>query len=198
MTTGLSIRQLEILEASGKLLMDKGIMGMTTKNLAQEMNFSESALYRHFKDKEAIVTHLIGYLSENINQRFAAITAKNLNAVETLSQLFASQFSFFKNNPHFIVIVLSDSLIDNSSNIRSEILKLMQSNAGVFLKVVKDGQEKGQLSNEIEPEDLVHVIIGSFRLQMLKWKLADFSFDIEKKGMKTMETVLSLIKTKND
>ena len=37
-------RQLEIIEASGKILMEKGILGLTTKNLAKEMHFSESAL----------------------------------------------------------------------------------------------------------------------------------------------------------
>ena len=48
METDLSTRQLEIIEVSGKILMQKGILGLTTKNLAQEMKFSESALYRHF------------------------------------------------------------------------------------------------------------------------------------------------------
>ena len=69
METDLSTRQLEIIEVSGKILMQKGIPGLTTKNLAQEMKFSESALYRHFKDKEEIIIHLISYLSKNVNER---------------------------------------------------------------------------------------------------------------------------------
>jgi|SRR5690606_5023458 len=69
----LSERQMEIIKASGKILMESGIAGLTTKNLAREMHFSESALYRHFKNKEAIITLLIAYLSENITQRFDAI-----------------------------------------------------------------------------------------------------------------------------
>ena len=49
MSKNITDRQIEIIEASGKILMEKGILGLTTKNLAQKMNFSESALYRHFK-----------------------------------------------------------------------------------------------------------------------------------------------------
>ena len=108
MKVDLSARQLEIIEASGKILMQKGVAGLTTKNLAQEMNFSESALYRHFKDKEEIITNLITYLSENINERFENIINTDLNAEEKFTQLFQSQFSFFKTNPHFIVIVLAE------------------------------------------------------------------------------------------
>ena len=54
-----SKRQQEIIESAGKLLMEKGIKGLTTKNLAIEMEFSESALYRHFKNKEDIILLLI-------------------------------------------------------------------------------------------------------------------------------------------
>jgi TetR/AcrR family fatty acid metabolism transcriptional regulator len=38
-----SKRQQEIIESAGKLLMEKGVKGLTTKNLAHEMGFSESA-----------------------------------------------------------------------------------------------------------------------------------------------------------
>ena len=57
-----SKRQQEIIESAGKLLMEKGIKGLTTKNLAQEMEFSESALYRHFKNKEDIILCILKHI----------------------------------------------------------------------------------------------------------------------------------------
>ncbi len=190
----LSDRQLEIIEASGKILMEKGILGLTTKNLAKEMNFSESALYRHFKDKEAIISLLIRFLSDNITSRFEDILQKNITPEEKFIELFKSQFLFFKANPHFIVIVLSDGLLDHSEAIKAEILKLMQTNALAFKKMIVEGQEAKLFNQEIEVEHLVHFVMGTFRLQMLKWKLANFSFDIEKVGMKTMTDLLILLK----
>ena len=44
-------RQIEIIEAAKKLIGEKGIQNITTKNLAKEMAFTEAALYRHFKNK---------------------------------------------------------------------------------------------------------------------------------------------------
>lgn len=190
----ISERQIEIIEASGKILMEKGILGLTTKNIAKEMNFSESALYRHFKDKEAIVSLLIAYLSENITQRFEAILKSNKNPEEKFLELFKSQFSFFKSNPHFIVIVLSDGLMDSSEGIKTEIFKLIQTNTNTFKLIIKKGQKLKFFTREIDDEYLVHFVMGSFRLQMLKWKLANFSFDIEKQGMKTMVNLIKLLK----
>jgi TetR/AcrR family fatty acid metabolism transcriptional regulator len=187
-------RQLEIIEASGKILMEKGILGLTTKNLAKEMQFSESALYRHFKDKEAIISHLIAHLSENITQRFDNILKSNLNPEEKLVELFKSQFLFFKSNPHFIVIVLSDGLMDNSQEIKEAIFQLIQTNAKTIKNIIEDGQKSKIFNTEIDGEYLVHFVMGSFRLQMLKWKLSNFIFDIEKQGINTMINLLKLLK----
>jgi TetR/AcrR family transcriptional regulator, fatty acid metabolism regulator protein len=187
-------RQIEIIEASGKILMDKGIMGLTTKNLAQEIGFSESALYRHFKDKEAIISVLIQYLAENINNRFEQILKSDANAEEIYLALFKSQFKFFKTNPHFIVIVLSEVFLDSSPIIKQSIEKLIQTNLQSFKTVVVKGQSSNIFAEDVEADYLVHFIMGTFRLQMLKWKMANFKFDIEKNGIQTMTKLLTLIK----
>lgn len=189
-----SKRQQEIIESAGKLLMDKGIKGLTTKNLAQEMNFSESALYRHFKNKEDIVLLLISFLSDNINSRFEGILNSEMKSDDKILQLFLSQFQFFKINPHFIVIVLSDGLMDNSEDIKNNIIKLIETNTAAIKTVIEDGQNAKIFNQDIEADSLVHFALATFRLQMLKWKLSNFSFDIEVAGMKTMTNLITLFK----
>ena len=190
----ISNKQQAIIEVSGKILMEKGILGLTTKNLALEMNFSESALYRHFKNKEEIILLLIRYLSNNINERFENIINSDINPEEKYIQLFKSQFAFYNKNPHFIAIVLSDGLMDNSIEIKNEVQKLIQINAICYKKVIVRGQNSNIFNNEVDADDLVHFAMGTFRLQMLKWKLSNFSFDIETQGMKTMTNLLTLLK----
>jgi AcrR family transcriptional regulator len=190
----ISNKQQAIIEVSGKILMEKGILGLTTKNLALEMNFSESALYRHFKNKEEIILLLIRYLSNNINERFENIINSDINPEEKYIQLFKSQFEFFNKNPHFIVIVLSDGLMDNSVVIKNEVLKLIQTNATCYKKVIIQGQNSKIFNQEIGADDLVNFAMGTFRLQMLKWKLSNFSLDLETEGLKTMIKLLNLFK----
>ena len=190
----ISDKQKAIIEVSGKILMEKGILGLTTKNLAQKMNFSESALYRHFKNKEEIILLLIQYLSNNINERFENILNSDIDPEEKYIQLFKSQFEFFNKNPHFIVIVLSDGLMDNSVEIKNEVLKLIQTNATCYKKVIVQGQNSKIFNQEIDADDLVNFAMGTFRLQMLKWKLSNFSLDLETEGLKTMINLLNLLK----
>ena len=62
-------RQLDIIEAAGTLLTRSGVGGLTIKNLASEMEFSESALYRHFTSKEEIIISMLQYLASKREER---------------------------------------------------------------------------------------------------------------------------------
>lgn len=195
-TNEISNRQLEIIEVSGKILIEKGIKGLTTKTVASEMNFSESAIYRHFKSKEEILVALLSLLKQNMNKRLTAQIKPQNTATENFKAIFASQFNYFKRNPHFVVAVLSEGLLDESEEIKRIVLQLMQNKMQILANILAQGKQNNEFTKEIPTEDLLPIILGSFRFQMLKWKLSGFEFDIEKEGEKNIENLLLLLKHK--
>ena len=187
-----SKRQQEIIESAGKLLIQKGVKGLTTKNLALEMNFSESALYRHFKNKEDIVVLLLNYLGSNIKDRLNIISEKNSTSEEKLKQLFSSQFEFFNQNTHFVVAILSEGLFDESEKINQSIMKIIHYKMELITKIIEVGKENNEFTKSIETQEIVHIIMGSFRMMMLKWKFSKFEIDLINQGNKIMDTVIKL------
>ena len=188
-------RQLELIEAASRLLTTSGVNGLTIKNLAKEMNFSESAIYRHFSSKEDVILAMLDYLAENIDERLSNIP-KTENPEENFRAMFQEQFKFFSLNSHFVVAVFSDGLMEESQRINEAILKLL----GVMMKhlmpLLTDGQQKNIFTNVIANEDLVHIVMGTFKLQMFKWRLFSFEFDLIESGNKMIDSILTLIKTK--
>lgn len=188
-----SKRQQEIIESAGKLLMQKGVKGLTTKNLALEMNFSESALYRHFKNKEDIIVLLLDYLGSNIKERLNIISEKKLTSEEKLKQLFSSQFEFFNQNTHFVVAILSEGLFDESEKINQSIMKIIHYKMELITKIIEVGKENNEFTKSIETQEIVHIIMGSFRMMMLKWKFSKFEINLINQGNKIMDTVIKLL-----
>lgn len=188
-----SKRQQEIIESAGKILMQKGVKGLTTKNLALEMNFSESALYRHFNNKEDIVVLLLDYLGNNIKERLNIISEKNSTSEEKLKQLFSSQFEFFNQNTHFVVAILSEGLFDESEKINQSIMKIIHYKMELITKIIEVGKENNEFTKSIETQEIVHIIMGSFRMMMLKWKFSKFEIDLINQGNKIMDTVIKLL-----
>lgn len=189
-----SNRQLEIIEAAGKLLMDNGIKGLTTKNLASQIGFSESALYRHFKNKEDIIVLLLDYLFSNIKERLDVIEQKETSSINKLEAVFKSQFAFFNENQHFIVAILSEGLFDETEKIYSSMHKIINYKAQLISTIVNEGKDNNELNNSIPTQEMVHIIMGSFRLMMLKWKLSKFQIDLITEGNKIMKTNINLFK----
>ena len=94
-TETISDRQLEIIEAAGKILTASGISGLTIKNLAKEMKFSESAIYRHFTSKEEIIIALLDYLAQSMDERYTNAILSEQTPEEKFTTLFQNQFSFY-------------------------------------------------------------------------------------------------------
>jgi len=186
-------RQLEIIEAAGKILTASGVSGLTIKNLAKEMQFSESAIYRHFKSKEEIVIAMLNYLADSIEKRLSNLD-NSLTPEEKFKALFAEQFRFFKLNPHFVVAVFSDGLMEESQIINETMLKLMNVKIKHLMPIIMEGQQKGIFTNAITTDELMHIIMGTFKLQMFKWRIANFEFDIIRSGENMVQSILTLIK----
>ena len=50
--------------------------------------------------------------------------------------------------------------------------------------------------SKITSDELIHIVMGTFRLQMFKWRVANFQFDINRNGDNMIQAVLTLIKSK--
>jgi AcrR family transcriptional regulator len=194
MSTDISIRQLEIIEAAGKILTEKGINGLTTKKLAQEMNFSESALYRHFSNKEEIIVCMLNYLALNMDQHTTEL--ENKNPIEQLKNFFQNQFRFFESQPYFVIAVFSEGLLEESEKINHAIKSLMNKRMQLLKPIIQIGQEKRAITNDLDSDELIHILMGSVRLFMLKWRMSKFEFDIQTEGNKMLTSILKLIQTK--
>lgn len=189
----LKARQLEIIESAGRLLTQKGINGLTIKNLAKEMNFSESAIYRHFDSKEEIIVAMLRFMADTIDNRLRLLPRTG-SPDRDLKVLFDEQFIFFSQHHHFVVAVFSDGLMEESPLINEAIQALI----GVMMKhltlIVEDGQSMGVIRNDVASSHLVQVILGTYKLQMFKWRLSVFSYDLNSEGSMLVESLLKLIK----
>lgn len=197
MSTIITDRQFEIIEAAGKILTSSGISGLTIKNLAKEMQFSEAAIYRHFASKEKIIIAMLDFLASDMDTRLTSIITHKLSTEEKFVLIFQNQFEFFRRNPHFVVAVFSDGLMEESQTINASISKIMQVKMNHLKPVISEGQENGLFNSTLQESDLLHITMGAMRLLMYKWRIANFEFDITKKGNEMIQSILTLIKLKS-
>ncbi len=189
-------RQLEIIEAAGKILSLSGVSGLTIKNLAKEMKFSESAIYRHFSSKEDIVVALLEYLANNMEERYHQATSLDASPEEKFKALFMSQFVYLAKHPYFVTSIFSDGLMVEGGRVNEAILKIMTVKMKYLMPIIMSGQQKNVFTNALTAEEIIDVVMGTMRLQMFKWRVANYQFDIVRKGENTTLALLTLITAK--
>ena len=110
---------------------------------------------------------MLNYLSENIDNRLTAVNNSELSTEEKFRAIFQNQFIFFAENPHFVVAVFSDGLMEESTKINETILSLLFVKIKHLLPVLAEGQKDGSFRNDIQADELMQIIMGTFRLLML-------------------------------
>ena len=190
-------RQLEIIEATGKIITVSGANGLTIKNLAKEMQFSESAIYRHFSSKEEIIVMMLKYLKNNIGKILSNLT--KTGDVEKDFETFFNKLSlYFKENPYYVVVVFSEGLMDESDKINDEISGLMTVTSSHLEQILQEGQKKGIFIQSVSSNDLTMISLATFKLHMFNWKFNKFKFNLTENIGKMSASLLALLRRNPD
>jgi AcrR family transcriptional regulator len=187
-------RQIEIINIAASILTKNGIQGLTTKNIAQEMNFSESAIYRHFKNKEEIVVAMLQLLNDKMID--ISEIRNESKPSEKIQKIIENQFEYFDKNRHYVTAVFIDGILERSEKIENSIKILMENRKKKIIPLIEEAQKNKEISQDIPSEQLIHIIMGSIRLLMYKWKTNDFKFDIKKEGKTLLTNLFILMKNK--
>ena len=89
--------------------------------------------------------------------------------------------------------ILSEGLFDESEKINQSIMKIIHYKMELITKIIEVGKENNEFTKSIETQEFVHIIMGSFRMMMLKWKFSKFEIDLTNQGNKIMDTVIKLL-----
>ncbi len=196
MRTEITPRQLEIIEAAGQLITEDGYAKLTTKRLAERMQFSEPAIYRHFASKEAILVGMLEHLTASVQERMAEVALREELPEPRLRAMFDSHFSYFKAHPQYLMAIFASNFMEPSPATEAANMGLMEVMRQHLRAVIGEGQKTGAFTKTISADMLVHIVMGTFRLHMLQWRISGRGFDLTRKGRGLMDAVISLISTK--
>jgi hypothetical protein len=187
-------RQEEIITASINLISEKGIQGLTIKNLSKRIGISEPAIYRHFESKTDILLSLL--------ENFRIVVAKSIHEVNNsdvsswtkIHILIKKFYGMFTENPSLVAVIFAEEIFKNDNTLSNKIKEILYINEKALLKFITKGQKSGELRNDINKKYIALIIIGSKRMLVKKWELSGFSFDISLEGEKLFAELGKLFK----
>jgi AcrR family transcriptional regulator len=183
-------RRDQIVNAARKLVIKCGSENVTVRRIAQEVGFSEAAIYRHFKSKKDILLLLVESIESNLISDLELQRRPGYGRLENvlLNHLSALEM---RRGISFQVIAEIVSLGDKKLNDRiyETINKYIGKLKELLLNEIEQGNVRGDIDVDAAAVILFSVVQGLSNI----WTLSNYSFnpkdrfepilDVLRKGM---------------
>lgn len=186
-------RQIEITEVALELISEKGIQGLTIKNLAKKIGITEPAIYRHYDSKIDILIAVLDLFKQNTEQVFEKELKTDAKALDKIEHLFTKHFTSFSATPSLVSVIFSEEIFKNEPVLIAKIAEVVDRNDKILTAIIIDGQQSDEIRSDIEAKHLSIFIMGTLRLFVKKWQFAAFSFDLPGEGKKLIDSTKLLI-----
>ena len=186
-------RQKEIIEISFEILKQGGCQKLTMKKIAEHVGISEQAIYRHFKNKAAILAAIIDHFRGHVGKIFQA--AKEAGSpIQQIQTFIETLLEYFDHHPGLAVVVTSEDIFQNEASLTERIKKMVETRISNMTGIIQKGQAAGEITDKYPAKDLAFMILGSLRFLVINWRLSSFSFSLQKEGESLKKSYIDLIK----
>jgi AcrR family transcriptional regulator len=188
----LSERQQQIIEESIKIIDEKGIQGLTIKNLSKAIGISEPGIYRHFESKTEILLTILNNFKDMAMMLSGMMETFEASAIEKMNFMFSKMLELFSVTPSMVSVIFSEEIFKNEEILKNRIVEILNLHAKTIEKIIAKGQLEKNIREDVDNKSLALIAMGSLRLLVKRWDLNNHNFNLSKEGEKLI-TVLSKI-----
>ncbi len=162
--------QLSIIQSAIHVISTKGYHRLTMKKLAAELNITDAALYKHFKNKERIIRGIVDYVTYQTSIIIGSIEKKKNPAIEKLEELFIggcvrtskdSEHAFYSGSYFFFYY--------EDESIREQLQELEDIYRTSIISVIDQAKKENSIREKLDSSMLYFSIIGSLNYLLENW-----------------------------
>ncbi|MDP8258487.1 MAG: TetR/AcrR family transcriptional regulator [Candidatus Aadella gelida] len=170
-----SQRKEEIVSSARDLVMRKGIKNLTIKNLAKKNKISEAAIYRHFKDKRAILVALIESFEHNLMKAITEPIKRYKNPLTRLKEIMKTHMVFTEKKKGMLFAITAESIHFDNDFLRRKILGVIERYKNEIIKILTEAQKKGLLRKDVNLNAVSLAFFGMIQTAIIQFALTNYT-----------------------
>ncbi|RYE96639.1 MAG: TetR/AcrR family transcriptional regulator, partial [Oxalobacteraceae bacterium] len=155
-------RRTAIAIAARDLIVEKGVEGLRTRDIADRVGINIATLHYHVPTKEA----LIGLVAETMKNEFRVQSIvrprAHLSAVERLEHEFYDFHEMFTEQPEIIIVM--NELNERSRRdpvVKAAMAPLHSHWHGMVADIFADGRDEGSFRPDLDPKSAATIFLGA-------------------------------------
>jgi len=187
-------RQAEIVEAALDIIGKHGVRGVTTARLAHELGMSEPNLYRHFKDKDAILCAVVDEIGKRIMEKGRLIASTGSTPSDKLKAILESHIREVEQKSGIPRLVFSEEMHVHGRTLRDKLYAMIEAYLKVIEEVMEEGVAIGEFRGDIAVNETARTYLGMVQFSAMRWSLGEFSFLLRDEADRLWKNFYLLIK----
>ncbi len=145
----------QIITSSKKLFWKYGIKRVTIEEICREAGVSKMTFYKHLKNKNDLVKHIIDHILESAMAKYRDIMEQDIPFTEKTSQSVALKMELTEEmSPEFF----DDYFLHADPELSDYLNNKMTDSIGMIMKDYMQAQKRGDIRADIRPEFILYFL----------------------------------------
>ena len=168
-------RRKEIIETARELIIHEGVQGITIKNIARKNRISEPAVYRHFKNKRAILVALIESFEDSLMEAIDQPIRHHKNPLIRLKEIMKTHMIFTEKKKGVLFAVTAESIHFNDDYLRRKILAVIERYKARIRDILYEAKKGGGLRENINLDAVSLTFFGLIQTAIIQFALTSYT-----------------------
>ncbi|MBU1042871.1 MAG: TetR/AcrR family transcriptional regulator [Candidatus Omnitrophica bacterium] len=168
-------RKVEIITTAGEILISEGLNNLTIKNLAFKNGISESAIYRHFKDKQDILLGLVDQFEEDLFRAIDIPMKKQDNSIIQLKEIMQTHMGFAQERKSLLYAITSAAIHIKDDVLRNKVLDVTDRYISRISQILIRAKKDKLLREDIDVVAASFAFWGLIRSSSAHYALTNFT-----------------------
>lgn len=155
-------RKQQILETLAAMLEKPAREKITTASLAEKLDVSEAALYRHFASKAQMFEGLIEFIEQSLFSLINKISLEESDGLTQVRRIVTIMLLFAEKNPGMARVLIGDALVNEDDRLQLRINQMFDRIESTLKQSfrIAETQTKRQLDPEAQANLMLCFVIG--------------------------------------
>mgnify|MGYP003342327757 CR=1 FL=1 len=143
-------RKGHILQTLAQMLERPAAEKITTAALAQQVDVSEAALYRHFSGKAAMFEGLIGFIEDTLFALINKIVSEEKSGVRQLEAIIGVLLGFAQKNRGMTRVLIGDALVHEDEKLQQRINQLHERIEATLRQALRFAVTQSEVAQDVD------------------------------------------------
>jgi AcrR family transcriptional regulator len=179
-------RREQIVNAARRLVIKVGSENVTVRRIAEEVGFTEAAIYRHFKSKKDILYLLV----ENIESSLISdLTIEDDRGGDVFETILLRHLSAIEKRRGISFQVIAEIISLGDKKLNQRIYDTIEKYIAKLTTILQDEVRQGRLRRDIDVDATAFLIFSVLQGLSNIWTLSNYNFDPKDKFMAVLRTL---------